>query len=133
MHRLLLTGLAILLLCSLPLPSIGQTNETPDANYQWKKKNTELQKGYVVLRSGKRLEGMISLEGSPGNLESIYFEGDGKEIDFPVAALKAYGLDASEGMAAQTPAGAAPGSKSTTPDSYYEWTQTGTVMEKPMK
>ena len=109
----------------------AQTNETPQANYIWKKNKTELQRGYVVLRSGKKLEGMIRLEGAPGNLESIYYEGEGKEIDFPAAALQGYGLNASEGMAAKTAPGAAPGSKSSTPDSYFEWTQTGAVMEKP--
>ncbi len=72
--------------------SFSQVNESPLTSYTWKGKKTILSPGYVILSSGKKLEGKISLQGSSSSLSGIYFEGDGKEIDFPLKAIKAYGL-----------------------------------------
>lgn len=72
----------------------AQTNDSPAGAYQWKKGKTELQSGYVVLKSGKRMDGKISLIGSASQVTEVAYEGDGKDIKFPAASLKAYGLDA---------------------------------------
>lgn len=70
---------------------VAQTDETPGL-YTWKGKKTIAEKGYVVLKSDKKLEGNIILKGSQSNITGLHYSGDGKEIDFPLTALKAYGL-----------------------------------------
>ena len=74
---------------------IAQTSETPLSDYTWKRGKTQPAEGFVVLKSGKRLEGTIVLKGSERGVEEVVFEGEGKEIDFPVAALQSYGLNKS--------------------------------------
>ncbi|MFK8044642.1 MAG: hypothetical protein AB8B72_04055 [Crocinitomicaceae bacterium] len=81
--------LTILLISSF---TYGQVNDSPLSAYTWKGKKTELSPGYVVLKSGKKMMGEISLTGKSGNVSGIYFEGDGKEIDFPLTAIQSYGL-----------------------------------------
>ncbi len=111
------------------ITAFGQTNETDPSFYSWKKGKTEPQLGYVVLKSDKKLEGMLSLEGSPGHVEEIVFvDGNGKEIKFPPAALKAYGLTIT--------AKAKDGSTVTqtmlneSPEALYEWRNKGETMGK---
>ncbi|MEZ5195893.1 MAG: hypothetical protein R2764_05710 [Bacteroidales bacterium] len=70
----------------------SQQSDIPLTSYSWKGNKTISEKGYVVLQSGKRMDGNIILEGSPANVTGLHFSGDGKEIDFPMAALKSYGL-----------------------------------------
>lgn len=105
---------------------MAQTNESPAGAYQWKRGKTELQNGYVVLKSGKRMDGKISLKGSEQQVEEVLYEGGGKELTFPVGSLKAYGVDvnpnASVGMATM------PINES--PESMYEWQNRGIVMGK---
>ncbi len=110
------------------LLSQAQTNETPENLYQWKSKNkTALQPGYVVLRSGKRLEGEIALKGSYHAVEEVEFVGDGKEISFPVAALSTYGLHAKP---TQGKIEAQGGIVNDSPESLFEWNNGGIVMDK---
>lgn len=108
--------------------AFSQINETPNTFLTWKKGKTELQKGYVVLKSGKKMEGSISLKGAPGSLETILFEGEGKEIKFPAGAIKAYGTEGKQ-IAQDTKSDGKPtygsAGKSLTPDKYYEWHSTG--------
>jgi len=70
----------------------AQVSDSPLSAYQWKGKKTVLSPGYVVLKSGKKMAGQISLKGKSGNVSGIYFEGDGKEINFPMTAIQSYGL-----------------------------------------
>lgn len=107
--------------------SIAQSNDSPAGAYQWKKGKTELQNGYVVLKSGKKMDGKISLIGSPAAVTEIAFEGDGKELKFPAASLKSYGLT-DVNPNASTGAVAAPINES--PESMYEWRSMGIVMGK---
>lgn len=93
MKNILLITLSLFIFLSIS----AQTNESNASLYIWKKKKTEHQNGYVVLKSGKRLEGTISLKGAKENVIGIQFIGDGKEIDFPITALNAYGLNISGG------------------------------------
>lgn len=72
--------------------TFGQTSDTPLTSYTWKGNKTVSEKGYVVLKSGKRMEGNIILKGDAANVTEIHFSGEGKEIDFPMTALKSYGL-----------------------------------------
>ncbi|MFK7748983.1 MAG: hypothetical protein AB8B65_11365 [Kordia sp.] len=60
----------------------AQTSETPLTDYQWKRKKTKKEAGFVVLKSGKRLEGTISLKGSTTSISEVIFEGDGKKSTF---------------------------------------------------
>ncbi len=106
----------------------GQTSETPLENYQWKRGKTKQESGFVVLKSGKRLDGTISLKGSVSKVTEIVFEGDGKKIEFPAAALKSFGLlnFKTENTSTQT----AQGPINDSPESMYEWRSKGTVMGK---
>lgn len=106
---------------------VAQTNESPAGAYQWKKGKTEFQNGYVVLKSGKRMEGKISLKGSPTAVAEISFQGDGKELDFPAASLKAYGL-VGVNPNASTSTSSVPVNES--PENMYEWRSMGIVMGK---
>ncbi len=107
--------------------SYAQTNDSPAGAYQWKKGKTEFQKGYVVLKSGKKMEGKISLKGSATQVAEVSYEGDGKELTFPVASLKSYGL-AEVNPNASTSASSGPINES--PESMYEWQNRGIVMGK---
>lgn len=117
-----------LITCSLAVSA--QTNESPAGAYQWKKNKTELQDGYVVLKSGKRMEGKISLKGSPTAVSEIEFKGEGKEVDFPIGSLKSYGLT---GVNPNASASAAGGPINESPESMYEWRDMGIVMNKKIE
>jgi hypothetical protein len=114
-------------ICICPHLSQAQTNDSPAGAYQWKKGKTELQSGYVVLKSGKRMDGKISLIGSASQVTEVAYEGEGKEIKFPIASLKAYGLDAVNPNASTSTSGT-PINES--PESMYEWRSMGIVMGK---
>src|SRR5688572_17133707 len=91
MKRLPFLWLAVgFILCSTT--STAQKNETPSEYYKWKGKKTEFQEGYVVLRSGKKIEGKISVKS--GYSEITLLDQSGKEITFdsPVKSLAAFGL-----------------------------------------
>ncbi len=105
----------------------AQTNESPAGAYQWKKGKTELQAGYVVLKSGKRMDGKISLIGSATQVTEVAYEGDGKEIKFPAASLKSYGL---VGVNPNASASTSGGPINESPESMYEWRNMGVVMGK---
>ncbi len=117
----------ICLCISSALFTMAQSNDSPAGSYQWKKGKTELQSGYVVLKSGKKMDGKISLIGSPTNVTEIAYEGDGKDLKFPAASLKSYGL-ADVNPNASTGASGAPINES--PESMYEWRNMGIVMGK---
>ncbi|MBL7872430.1 MAG: hypothetical protein JNM78_12510 [Cyclobacteriaceae bacterium] len=112
------------------ISTIAQTNESPAGAYTWKKNKTELQDGYVVLKSGKRMEGKISLKGSPTSVSEIEFKGEGKEVDFPIASLKAYGL---VGVNPNASVSASAGAVNESPSSMYEWRDMGVVMNKKIE
>ncbi len=121
--------LALVLFTGLGFQALAQTNDTPMSAYQWKGKKTLAQEGYVVLKSGKRLDGIISLKGSPQYVEEINYEGNGRQFLLPVSALASYGLQGnnkSEGGTSATSYG--PINES--PASMYEWKLVGEVMEK---
>jgi len=118
---------ALLLLFSITTSLLlSQINETPARYYQWKGNKTEPSSGFVILKSGKKLEGQISLKGSPTNITDIIFVGDGKEIAFPPAALQSYGLT---GITAEA-ATAASGPINDSPENMYNWQFFGVVMNK---
>jgi len=104
----------------------AQVNETSLSLYSWKRKKTEMQKGYVVLKSGKKLEGTISLKGSSNNVTGLKFKGDGKEIDFPITALKAYGLSGVNNVPLTEENTLVNDNK----DEIFQWRDGGTVMGK---
>ncbi len=95
----------------------AQTDETPDAYYKWKKDKTDFQNGYVVLISGKRMDGNISLILKNGSLKEIKFEGDGKEIKLPAASVSAYGLNSTPVI-------------NDSPEDLYKWRPDAIVMGK---
>jgi len=107
--------------------SYAQTNESPAAAYQWKRGKTEFQNGYVVLKSGKKMEGKISLKGSATQVDEVAYEGDGKELTFPVASLKSYGL---VGANTNASVSTSVGPINESPESMYEWQNRGIVMGK---
>ena len=108
----------------------AQTNESPAGAYQWKKGKTEFQQGYVVLKSGKRMTGKISLIGSAALVKEVAFQGDGKEFTFPLGSLQAFGL-AEVSPAAVNFVGGAPINES--PETMYEWRSMGVVMGKEIQ
>lgn len=109
---------------------IAQTNDSPENLYSWKNsKKTELQSGYVVLRSGKKLEGQISLNGPYSAVTEIRYVGDGKDISFPAAALSSYGLNVRSTQGSTAPMTQA-GIVSDSPESLYEWNNGGVIMNK---
>lgn len=117
----------IVLIITLSLSAYAQTNESPAGAYQWKRGKTELQPGYVVLKSGKRMDGKISLIGSAELVKEVEFMGDQKYLTFPVASLKGYGLTNVNPNASATVGG---GPVNESPESMYEWRNMGTVMSK---
>lgn len=80
---------------------LAQTNDSPITAYTWKGKKTVPHNGYVVLKSGKKLNGQISLIGSISAVSQVSYVGDGKDIKFPVAALQSYGLVSTTGQVIQ--------------------------------
>lgn len=112
---------------SATLFTLAQSNDSPAGAYQWKKGKTELQNGYVVLKSGKKMEGKISLIGSPSNVTEVAYEGEGKDIKFPVASLKSYGLTDVNPNASTATSG---GPINESPENMYEWRSMGIVMGK---
>lgn len=107
--------------------SYAQTNDSPAGAYQWKKGKTEFQNGYVVLKSGKKMEGKISLRGSATQVAEVAYEGDGKELTFPAASLKSYGLI---GVNPNASTSVSTGPINESPESMYEWLNRGIVMGK---
>ncbi|MCB0761825.1 MAG: hypothetical protein KDC12_09915 [Flavobacteriales bacterium] len=85
---------ALLLFCSGTFAvANAQTNDTPEKFYLWGKKSTSLQSGYVVLKSGTKLDGKISLSGAPGHVNEITIvNSEGKEKTLPANSLDSYGL-----------------------------------------
>jgi hypothetical protein len=120
----------LLLLFISSVSAFAQTNESPAGAYQWKKNKTELQDGYVVLKSGKKMEGKISLKGSPTSVSEIQFIGEGKEVDFPIGSLKSYGLTGVNPNASASVSGTA---INESPESMYEWRDMGVVMNKKIE
>ncbi|MEP1095408.1 MAG: hypothetical protein ABJG78_09880 [Cyclobacteriaceae bacterium] len=111
------------------LQSFCQTNESPKELYKWKnQKKTEFQSGYVVLKSEKKLNGQIALVGSYSSVSEVHFLGEGKDISFPISALKSFGLNASPLEQTQDTAIKGPISESS--ESLYEWRDGGVVMNK---
>lgn len=128
--------LIFLLFCSISMLSQAQTNETSANLYMWKGKKTQFQDGYLVLKSGKKLEGKISLQGSPENIVGVGFEGDGKEIDFPLTALKAYGLSVGNKVGGNSGGGKSINTGAPISDNneeLYLWRDMGTVMGKVVR
>lgn len=110
----------------LSFQNFAQTNESPTSEYVVKGSKTELQEGYVVLKSGKKLFGEISLKGSLSAPTEIRYVGDGKDIDFPPGALQAFGLvgvSADETQAASGPI-------CDNPENIFEWRDMGIIMGK---
>jgi len=92
-------------------------NETDMRLYNWKGKSTELSEGYVILKAGKKLEGMISLSGSPEKVEEISVHTLGKEFELPIASVSKYGLFKEELTVGGDP-------------TLFEWKGTAIVMGK---
>mgnify|MGYP001799515832 CR=1 FL=1 len=121
--------LLIISLCLLSCVLTAQTADTPLSSYVWKGNKTQPESGYVVLKSGKRLEGTISLKGNVNQVTELVFEGDGKKINFPPGALQSYGLNRpTSNSAAAASSSAGPVNES--PESMYEWRNMGVVMGK---
>ena len=119
--------LIILFYCQIS----AQINESPRTSYQWKNsKKTVLQQGFVVLKSGKKLDGQISLKGPYSRVEEVVFIGDGKEISFPVAALKAYGLNTKSIALTKGQTVQRGGIVNESDEKLYEWKNGGIAMDK---
>ncbi|MBK9282845.1 MAG: hypothetical protein IPM51_00835 [Sphingobacteriaceae bacterium] len=99
-----------ILLCSFYFTLNAQVNETPTNRYVWNRKGTEPAQGYVILKSGKKMEGMLELKGDERNVKKIILVKDGKEIELEPASLKAYGLNVGELV-------------NDSPEEMYEWKQ----------
>ena len=78
-------------------------DESPPEYYQWNGKKTEFQDGYIVLRSGKRLEGAISVKRDKS--EITLKDATGKKITFdsPATSLLAFGLIIPQIAVSETP------------------------------
>ncbi|MCU0418708.1 MAG: hypothetical protein MUC38_03545 [Cyclobacteriaceae bacterium] len=122
--------IAILLALLCLAPAWAQVNDSPAGAYQWKRGKTEFQPGYVVLRSGKRMEGKISLIGSATALTEVEFMGDQKYLTFPVGSLQSFGL-LNVNPNATAEAGGVPVNDS--PERMYEWRSMGVVMGKEIE
>jgi hypothetical protein len=119
--------IAVSLCLSAFVFSSAQINDSPAGAYQWKKGKTEFQNGYVVLKSGKKMDGKISLKGSATQIAEVAYEGDGKELTFPVGSLKSYGL---VGVNPNATTEVSTGPINESPESMYEWQSRGIVMGK---
>jgi len=81
------------------ISSYGQSNESDPSLYTWKGKKTLSSPGYIVLKSGKQVNGELTLVGKPNALTQIILVENGKELKIPVSAVKAYGLGSVRGTA----------------------------------
>jgi hypothetical protein len=113
----------------------AQTNDTPMSSYQWKKNKTIPHDGYVVLKSGKRMEGQISLEGSPDQLTHVNYKNGEKELQFPLGSLTAFGLTGVIDAPAVVATAVTPPVKASkvtaindSPKEWYGWHGTGAVI-----
>ena len=84
--------ITLLVFCGLTIASIAQTNESDASLYSWKGKKTQPSNGYIILKSGKQVNGMLTLIGKPNALTQIIIVENGKELKLPTSAVKAYGL-----------------------------------------
>lgn len=89
MKPLYLTIIALLFFTSL---SFAQRNTTPSNRYTWDGKSTVPRSGYVILRSGKKMEGMLSIKGSYDEVKVVILLVEGKEIEFKPLSLSEYGI-----------------------------------------
>ncbi|MBX7204839.1 MAG: hypothetical protein K1X81_05410 [Bacteroidia bacterium] len=89
MKPLYLTTIALLFFTSL---SFAQRNTTPSERYTWDGKSTVPRNGYVILRSGKKMEGMLSIKGSYSEVKVVILISEGKEIEFKPISLSEYGI-----------------------------------------
>ena len=85
------------ILVALTFLAFPQTNETNSSLYTWKGKKTIASPGYVVLKSGKQVNGTLTLVGKPGALTQILLVENGKELKLPTSAVSAYGLGSKRG------------------------------------
>ncbi|HCW08998.1 MAG TPA: hypothetical protein DGG95_16705 [Cytophagales bacterium] len=122
--------LIVALLVGVVTLSYAQTNDTPMAAYEWKKNKTIMHEGYVVLKSGKRMEGKISLVGTPVQIEKIIFNNGQNDIELPLGSVTAYGLtNFTVNATASLPSVSSKQSAvNDSPDSWYDWHKTGTVL-----
>lgn len=109
-QKLLILGMA----AAAYFTAHAQTMETAADRFCWNKKDTDPQPGYVVLKSGSRLEGIITIKGSRGYVNKIILNKDGKEIELPAESLSAYGLNVGPLI-------------SDSPDEMYEWRNMGST------
>jgi hypothetical protein len=130
MYQPIKTLLAAVFSIGVIMPAAAQTNDTPAEVYQWKKGKTEFHSGYVVLKSGKRMDGKISLLGSASSISEVAYEGDDKKLTFPAASLKSYGLTDIKAAAEVKAAAIAETAINESPESMYEWRNMGVVMDK---
>lgn len=86
-----------LTLVAIAVFAFSQTNETNASLYQWKGKKTVPQAGYIILKSGKQVNGTLTLLGKPGALTQILLVENGKELKLPTSAVSAYGLGSERG------------------------------------
>lgn len=89
MNRLSIISLTVGFIL-LSTATTAQKNETPSEYYKWKGKKTEFQDGYVVLQSGKRIDGKISAKSEFSEITLL--DQSGKEISLPAKSLAAFGL-----------------------------------------
>lgn len=108
----------ILPLMIVGFPCLAQTNESSTTLYQWKGKKTTFDKGYVVMKTGQRLEGSISATENFAMI--IYKDANGKESEFPARSLLAFGLSM-------------PNAIGETPDEFYRWGALGSFLTKDEK
>lgn len=98
-------GLVVILLFARE-PGYSQANESDINLYRWKGKKTAYEKGFIVLKSGRKLEGSISANGDFSTI--FYKDASGKESEFPAKSLKSFGLALAKVI-------------NETPDEYYGW------------
>ncbi len=72
--------------------ALAQQNLTDPAYYSWKGKKTEPKPGFVILKSGTRMEGALYLQGKNQHVDEIHLIRDEKDIEPPPASLHSYGL-----------------------------------------
>ena len=109
--------IALFLLTSFSLTVSAQENRTDENRYTWDGKQTLPFSGYVILKSGKQMDGLLSLKGKPNEVKLIVLVVNGKVIEFKPESLKAYGINA-EPLVNESP------------EDLYEWKSAGEVMGK---
>ena len=118
------------------IPSIilnAQINETNASLYTWKGKKTVSAPGFVVLNSGKKLEGEIILKGSSAEVTGLVFTGEGKTVDFPMTALKSYGLNVGGGTQAGVTGRSNGKLQCDHNEDLFRWRDQGEVMGKQLQ